>query len=382
VISAPLAPPRALYLHVPFCPRICPYCDFHKMLRHEGLVAAFVRRASAEIAAAGRRWGESLTTLYLGGGTPSHLRDDELEALLAAIRAAFQGLGREETTFEADPKTFDPERLRRWREAGVTRLSIGVQSTDDAVLRFLGRGHRGDEALQALSWGLEAGFAVSADVITAVPGQDAQRDLRAVAASGVGHVSVYTLTIEAHTSFARRGVEVDDDRAADDFDAAEAILAAHGFERYEVSNHARRGERSRHNPVYWRGEACIAIGPSAAGLEPARRDDPPGTVAVRVRNPDLKGYLRGDPPERIALSGEAFALELLMTGLRTREGVDLAVIAQRTGIDVEAAFPQALALAFRHDLLRGGGRLVATPRGVRVLNAVLREFFAEAAQRA
>jgi oxygen-independent coproporphyrinogen-3 oxidase len=374
----PLAPPRALYLHVPFCPQVCPYCDFHKMRRAAGLVEAYVARVVAEAAEAAARWPGPLATVYLGGGTPSHLTDPELDAVLGAVAAGWGGLGRDETTLEADPNTFDAERAHRWRGAGVTRLSIGTQSTQDAVLRFLGRGHTGAEALAAIEDGLGAGLRVSADVIAAVPGQDAERDLRALATSGAGHVSVYTLTVEAHTPFAVRGVAVDEDRAADDYDLAEAVLAEHGFERYEVSNHARPGQRSRHNPVYWRGAACIALGPGAAGLEPPGPDDPAGTVAVRVQNPTLKGWLRGDPPERTPVDGRAFALERLMTGLRTLEGVDLADVRAVAGVDVRATFPEAIAVARTHGLLAlEGERLRATRDGIRVLDAVLRRFFAE-----
>jgi putative oxygen-independent coproporphyrinogen III oxidase len=378
-VPVPLAPPRALYLHVPFCPQVCPYCDFHKMRRDAGLVAAYVERVVAEAAATAARWPGPLDTVYVGGGTPSHLRDDELDPVLDAIARGWGGLGGIETTLEADPLTFDAARLARWRDRGVTRVSIGLQSTQDAVLAFLGRSHRGRDALDALDQALASGLRVSADVIAAVPGQDAERDLAAVADAGVGHVSVYTLTIEALTPFARRGVRVDDDRAADDFELADRVLAGRGFERYEVSNHARPGQRSRHNPVYWRGAACLALGPAAAGLLPPEPDDPPGTVAVRTQNPPIKAWLRGDPPERTPVDGQAFALEKLMTGLRTVEGVDLRALHRSTGIDVAARFPDAIAVAARHGLLATDGDLLrATRSGTRVLDAVLRRFFAEA----
>jgi putative oxygen-independent coproporphyrinogen III oxidase len=377
-VPVPLAPPRALYLHVPFCPQVCPYCDFHKMRRDAGLVATYVERVVAEAAETAARWPGALDTVYVGGGTPSHLSDAELDAVLDAIARGWGGLGGLETTVEADPLTFDAARLARWRDRGVTRVSVGLQSTEDEVLAFLGRSHRGRDALDALDDAVASGLAVSADVITAVPGQDAERDLLAVADAGVGHVSVYTLTIEPHTPFSRRGVRVDDDRAADDFDLAERVLAQRGFERYEVSNHARTGHRSRHNPVYWRGEACLALGPSAAGLLPPEPGDPPGTVAVRTQNPPIKAWLRGDPPERTPVDGRAFALEKLMTGLRTADGVDLGELRRSTGLWAADAFPRALGVALHHDLLAlDGDRLHATRAGTRVLNAVLRGFFAE-----
>jgi len=374
--------PRALYLHVPFCPQVCPYCDFHKMRRHEGLVAAYLARLEAEAAALAARWPGELRTLYLGGGTPSHLGDAELARVLGAVRRGWGGLGTLETTLEADPGTFDIARAARWRAAGITRVSIGMQSTQEHVLRFLGRAHSGVQALQAARDALSVGLHVSLDVITAVPGQDARADLAAAAASGAQHVSVYTLTVEPFTPFAQRGVQVDEERAADDYELAEAVLAEHGLERYEVSNHARPGFESHHNQVYWRGDGWLALGPSAAGFEPPRASDPLGTRGVRTRNHPIKSWLRGDGPERTPVDGPTLALELLMTGLRTREGVDLEQLRERTDVDVHQRYALPLRAALDQNLLeQRGDRLVASRRAVMVLNAVLRTFFAAEAAR-
>src|SRR5690606_33691529 len=149
-------PVSSLYVHVPFCPSVCPYCDFHKMLRHEGLAARYVARLAQELAALAEEHGGPLETLYLGGGTPSHLRDDELERVFAAL-AGFGGPARLETTLEADPLTFDAERLTRFASLGVTRLSIGLQSTQDHVLAFLGRLHDGAQGLAAVEAALSSG---------------------------------------------------------------------------------------------------------------------------------------------------------------------------------------------------------------------------------
>jgi len=224
---------------------------------------------------------------------------------------------------------------------------------------------------------------VSVDLITAVPGGDDQADLAAVAATGAPHVSVYTLTVEPFTPFARRGVVVDEDRAADAYAAAEAVLAAAGLERYEVSNHARPGHESRHNLVYWRGDGWLALGPSAAGFEPPAPDDPPGTRGVRTRRPTIKAWLAGEAPERTPVDGPTLALELLMTGLRLREGVDLARVRERTGVELAARHAAPLAWALAAGLVeRSGNRLRATARGTPVLNAVLRPFFAAEADAA
>jgi putative oxygen-independent coproporphyrinogen III oxidase len=374
----PLAPPRALYIHVPFCVQICPYCDFHKMRRAPALVDAYLARLEAEAAALAARYPTPLDTLYIGGGTPSHLHPEELERIFAAVERGWGGLGRIETTLEADPGTFDRARARDWRARGVTRLSIGVQSTQGAVLRFLGRSHTADDGLRAIADGLAAGLRVSADAITAIPGQDAAADLRALATSGAQHISVYSLTIEPDTPFGRRRLRIDEERAADDFDLADTLLQGHGFLRYEVSNHARPGFEAAHNQIYWRAEGCLALGPSAVALLPPDPGDPSGTMAVRSTAGPIKGWLLGAGGSRQTIDALELVRERLMTGLRTRAGVDLDALQGRTGIDVRHRFPRALAHGLKHRMLQlAGAELRATSAGLRVLNAVLRPFFAE-----
>lgn len=365
--------PRALYLHVPFCPKICPYCDFHKMRRHEGLVAAYLARLEAEAEALHARFPRSLETVYFGGGTPSYLTDAELARLVGVLERTWGFPAARETTLEADPLTFDAARLEFFRALGFSRLSIGLQSSQDAVLRFLGRRHGGAEGLEAVELALAAGFAVSADLITAVPGQDAARDLHALAETGVPHVSVYSLTIEPHTPFALRGLRVDEAREADDFALAEAVLRGYGLERYEVSSHARPGHESRHNQVYWQGEHFLNLGPSAAGFWPAEN-----SLGVRVVNPPIKGWLAQAPPERLALTPERYVEDLLMTGLRTRAGVDLAAVSAKSGLDVAARYRELIARFGEAGLLElTGHTLRATPAGLLKLNGVLRAFFAQ-----
>lgn len=363
---------RALYLHVPFCPTVCPYCDFHKMLRHEGLVARYLDRLEVEIAALAERWPGPLDTVYLGGGTPSHLRDAELERVFGLLGRAWGFPATRETTLEADPRTFDRARVEGWRAAGVSRLSIGLQSTDDAVLAFLGRAHDGREGLQAVTWALEAGLRVNADVITAVPGQNARRDLERVAATGVGHMSVYSLTIEPHTPFALRGVRVDPEREADDFEAAPAVLRGWGLERYEVSNFARPGDEARHNLATWRGLPYLGVGPSASSYLPE------GPFGVRRRNPDLKGWLAGRPADEDRLDADGWVLERLLAGLRTHEGVDLAELEARAGARLAEAAPHWLHDVLHHGLLElDPGRLRPTEAGLARLDAVLTAFVRE-----
>jgi oxygen-independent coproporphyrinogen-3 oxidase len=361
---------RSLYLHVPFCPGVCPYCDFHKMRRNEGLVARYLDRLEREAHDLAERYPGPLDTVYFGGGTPSHLSDDEMARVTRLLEGTFGFPARLETTLEADPLTFTPERLRRFRDLGFDRLSIGLQSTQDAVLRFLGRVHDGKQGLQALAWALETGVRVNADVIAAVPGQDAALDLARVADTGVGHMSVYSLTIEPNTPFGLRGVRVDPEREADDFEATAPLLAAYGLRRYEVSNYARPGLEARHNLGAWRGGFYLGLGPSAASYLPEG-----GAYGTRLRNPPIRAWLEGAPPERDVLDAEGVVLERLLTGLRTREGVDLAELRAVTGLGPETTAPRWLDEALRHRLLAlDGSQLRATHDGIARLDALLRAY--------
>ncbi len=366
---------RALYLHVPFCPHVCPYCDFHKMRRNEALVERYLARLEQEAEVAALRYPGPLDTIYLGGGTPSHLSDPELTRVVRMLDRHWGFPARLETTLEADPLTFEPDRLRRFAELGFSRLSIGLQSTQDQALRFLDRRHDGRQGLQALTWALDSGLAVNADLMTAVPGQDPLADLHAVAASGIAHVSVYTLTVEPGTPFARRGIRVDPEREADDFEAAARVLASYGLERYEVSNYARPGAESHHNLAVWRGRSYLGLGPSASAYLPDG-----GPFGTRLTNPPMRAWLAGAPPERDVLAPGDVLLERLLTGLRTREGADLAAAETESGLRLERVAPRWLADATRHGLLvRDGPRLRATEAGIARLDALLRSYVRSAA---
>ena len=368
--SYPRSVVSALYVHVPFCPSVCPYCDFHKMLRHEGLVARYLDRLIEEIDEAARLHPGPLATVYLGGGTPSHLRDAELTRLLTAIDAAWGRDGRVETTMEADPLTFDEERLALFAALGVDRLSIGLQSTQDTVLRYLGRVHDGAQGMEAVDMALASPMRVNVDVMTSIEGQDLTLDLRTVAEAGARHVSVYSLTIEPETPFGRRGYTVDEELDASAYELTTAVLSAYGLERYEVSNHAAPGEESLHNLVYWRGGHYLGIGPSASGYLPA-----PGPFGARVKNPPIKGWLAGAPREVDELDADAGLLELLLTGLRTREGVALTPLREEAGVDLHEVADRWLRDTTAHDLLTlTGDRLSATPAGLQRLDALLRAF--------
>ena len=356
----------SLYVHVPFCPTLCPYCDFHVVRRGPGWVEAYLRRLKEEAQALHERFPEPLRTLYLGGGTPSYLRDRELVALFQSLPWALaQGA---EVTLEANPGTLSPGRLRLLQDLGVNRLSLGVQSSQDPVLKFLGRAHGRKGALRAVEMALEWGFRVSIDLILGLPMQDVEADLKEAARLGVGHVSAYTLQVEKGTPFALLGLKEDPEREAWAMERAEEVLGEAGLFRYEVSNFAREGEEARHNLVYWRAGFWLALGPAATGQYPGEG----GAYALRRTAPPLPRWLRGEAPKEEAISPLEHAKESLMLGLRLREGVDVGAVEERTGL---ALFPllqgRAEELAQEGLLQVRGKRLLPTPKAFPLLHRVV-----------
>ena len=362
---------RHLYVHVPFCPSICPYCDFHVLTRRSGQVEAYLARLEAQAAELAGRYTVELDTVYLGGGTPSFLRDHELTELVASVRRHL-GWGRLENTLEVNPGTVSPERAAHWRALGFDRASVGVQSLDDGVLRFLGRQHSAEQAQAAVRELTGAGLRVSGDLITAVPGQDLAADVEGLVALGVEHVSAYTLTIEPGTEFARRGVTVDEDAEREGFTHTAELLAGHGFARYELSNYARPGAESRHNRAYWHNRFYLGLGPGAAGHTPAAGPD---RLAERLTQPHLHDWLAGAATEPEAIGAEDYATDALFMGLRLAEGVDLADLSRRSGLDLRARYGAVIEAQTRQGLLTlEGERLRATPAGQWVLNRVVTAF--------
>ncbi|HEY8122920.1 MAG TPA: radical SAM family heme chaperone HemW [Myxococcota bacterium] len=374
-------PTLGVYLHVPFCERICPYCDFPVV------AARTLRRADEEryVAALlaeleGRRdgfAGHRLATLYLGGGTPSLLTPGSVSRLIEAVRAAWDG-PLEEVTLEANPSTTERERLAAFRAAGVTRLSIGVQSFDDDTLRRLGRAHRGAEAGAFIEAARAAGFAnLSLDLIFGAPSQTLDA-VRGDAAAALGHrpehVSAYALTLEPGTPFARavaadKLAVPDDDTAADMMLALGAAFEAAGLERYEVSSWARPGHAARHNRRYWQRRPVLGLGVGAHSHEPPRAGEPFGARSANERG--LEDYLarieggRCEPPEREVLAEETARSEAVFLALRTREGLEARAFAAEFGAPPRTFFAPAIdaARAAGHVLERSNGDLALSPAG-------------------
>ena len=372
---------RALYIHWPFCLAKCPYCDFNSHVRdrvdegwwRESLLADMRHEA----ALAG---GEPLESIFFGGGTPSLMPPALVESLLREADSLWGFAPGIEITLEANPSSVEAENFRSLAGAGINRVSLGLQALDDQALGFLGRLHNVKEGLEALETAQLAFGRVSFDLIYARPGQgpaEWEAELRRALSFGTGHLSLYQLTIEPGTRFAtdvRRGAftPLGDDEAADLFTLTRELTTKAGLPAYEISNHARPGEESRHNLTYWRYQDYCGIGPGAHG----RRG---GLATTRHRKPEnwlaaVDSSGRGIVGERV-LSASEQASEALLMGLRLAEGIDLALLASRFGIACEALIDaDRLAFYSVHGLVRQHGtRIIVTEAGMPLLDGLLGE---------
>ena len=379
----------SVYVHFPWCLRKCPYCDFNSYgtpredVPHAAYADAVIRELERRAPSVE---GHALASVFFGGGTPSLWEPRELGRVLAAIRGTFaQHADDLEVTVECNPTSLDRERAALLREAGVNRLSIGVQSLDAERLRFLGRLHDAPMALTAIEGALLEMERVSADLIFGNPGQTPaqfEAELARILDTGVRHVSAYALTIEQGTQFgelAKKGrlpLAIEDD-VADTFLAAEALSASRGLAHYEVSNYAAPGEESRHNLHYWRGGAYLGLGAGAVGCLPR-----PDRSARRWRDEALPDrYVAAAGTDAVetwqeSLSPDDRVREAFMLGLRTAEGVDLSRLAAATGIDPlagrEAVLEKRIA---KGELRRDGDRLRVPPAHWLVLDSIVSDLF-------
>ena len=314
-----------LYLHIPFCHRICPYCSFYKHTPGDTSIGSFVSAITAE---AKSRITENPRTLYLGGGTPSMLSPSHLTQLFAALHATIDFSKLEEVTLEANPATFDTTKARLFRELGVTRISLGVQSFTPHVLKTLGREHTVAQASNAVSILREAGIpSVNIDLMFSIPGQskaDWEATLRHAIALRPDHISAYNLTYEEDTAFfesLRRGeMRENEDHDAEFFHLADELLTDAGFDHYETSNYATPGHHSTHNQGYWHGEDYLGLGPSAVStLDNIRWKNIPDTARYVTQVTSIGNALT----ESESLDEEARRLERIALGLRTKDGISL-----------------------------------------------------------
>ena len=375
--------PLSLYVHWPFCLSKCPYCDFNSHVRDAVDQTRWRNALLVELKATetllGRR---QIETIFFGGGTPSLMPPETVAALIDATRRRFQPADDLEITLEANPTSVEASRLAAFRDAGVNRVSLGVQALDDDALRFLGRQHGAREAIKAVEIAQALFERVSFDLIYARPGQSGaawRAELTRALSLARDHLSLYQLTIEKGTPFhalVRDGTFTppDDDDAFELFEATQTLTAAAGLPAYEVSNHAAMGQASRHNLAYWRYQDYAGIGPGAHGrlvLADGRAVATRGHAKPETWLEAVERTGAGSV-EVTELSPRERAEEMLMMSLRLDEGLDLHAFTRRTGITLDAlSVPEK-----RLKLIDGGflsetsDRLRATPRGRAVLSAL------------
>jgi putative oxygen-independent coproporphyrinogen III oxidase len=367
-------PPLALYVHIPWCIRKCPYCDFNSHeKRGEIPEAQYVEALIADLEfALPSIWGRRFASVFFGGGTPSLFSPEAIDRILAAVRARVPLAPDAEITLEANPGTFEQAKFAGFRAAGVNRLSLGVQSFNPIHLRALGRVHDEREARTAAAAALEIFGNVNLDLMYALPEQtvdEARDDVVAALAFETPHLSFYHLTIEPNTLFHRHPPPLpDDDAAADIADAVEAALTDAGYGHYETSAFARPGRESRHNLNYWRFGDYLGIGAGAHS-----KLSFPERVVRQVRHKHPQQYLermaRGEPllEEREVTRGE-IGFEFMLNALRLTDGIPLALFAERTGFPPTIVRKELDEAEQRGLLVRDHERIKPTPLGRRFLN--------------
>ena len=375
VMQLTALPPLSVYIHLPWCLKKCPYCDFnsHEVAPAQMPQQRYLDALQADLEAAlPLVWGRSVQSVFIGGGTPSLFSPEAIDSLIASLRARLTLSADCEITLEANPGTFEKDRFRAFRAAGVTRLSVGVQSFDDAALQRLGRVHDSAQAIAAVEEAAQAFDTFNLDIMYALPGQTREAlrlDIATALSLGPPHISIYHLTIEPNTYFAKYPpVMVADDEAYAMLDLLTEATGAAGLERYEVSAYAKAGHRCRHNLNYWQFGDYLGLGAGAhSKLSFAHR------VVRQTRYRDPKLYmeqaLAGQCLAQEAEIGRSdLAFEFMLNALRLKDGFVLQQFTQRTGQSI-SSISAALEQAERRGLLwRDLVRVAPTEKGYDFLN--------------
>ena len=416
--SAP--PPLALYIHVPWCVRKCPYCDFNSheaktIIPEDEYVAALIADLESALP---QIWGRIVSSIFIGGGTPSLFSPEAYDTLLAAVRARVNLQADAEITLEANPGTVEAAKFAGFRNAGINRVSLGIQSFDDAKLRSLGRIHSADEARRAIDLALQHFDRVNLDLMYALPEQklkQAEADMKEAISRGTEHLSAYHLTLEPNTPFHHSPPPLpDDDLSADMQLMVEEFFAAAGYEHYETSAFAKRGGRCRHNLNYWNFGDFLGIGagahgkltvpaagpsqggdsvkpggqasPGRTGVTPARGAGDGGWVhqvvrEMRRKHPRdyLNGAQRGDfILERRNVTATELPFEFMMNALRLTEGFPSRLFDERTGLPLARVHAELLKAQRDGFIEVTAERITPTLRGQRFLNTLLQSFLRDA----
>jgi putative oxygen-independent coproporphyrinogen III oxidase len=377
-------PPLALYVHIPWCVKKCPYCDFNShQARGDVPERAYVEALITDLELAlPDVWGRRVHSIFLGGGTPSLFSAAAIETLISAFRARLQLAGDCEITLEANPGTFEAEKFRGYREAGVNRLSIGIQSFNPGHLKALGRIHDDGEARRAIEIAQNHFDNINLDLMYALPQQtpeEARADVEAALEAGTTHLSFYHLTLEPNTLFYRHPPALpDDDAAASMQDAIAQALAGGGYVHYETSAWAKPGRECRHNLNYWRFGDYLGIGAGAHG-KLSFRDRIARTVRWKQPKEYLERVAEGRPmQESREIERADLAFEFMMNALRLPEGFPVSSFAERTGLQIALAEKPLREAEARGLIVRDHERIRPTDLGQRFLNDLLQLFLPDA----
>ena len=371
-----------IYVHWPFCKATCPYCDFNSHVRHEGVDArSFAKALGTELTwFAARTPGRTVTSIFFGGGTPSLMPPEAVGHVLETIASLWSVSPDVEITLEANPTSIEAENFRGYRAAGVNRVSVGVQALNDEDLKALGRQHSSEEAIAAFRLAAKIFPRVSFDMIYARPNQTPEQwraELTRALAEQQGHMSLYQLTIEPGTAYFdlyERGrlVTPTDDRAADLYDLTQELTEKAGLPTYEISNHARPGQESRHNLLYWRYGEYAGVGP---GAHSRLADGENRRALIAERHPEtwrelLRTQGHGMVSDSVVPPVDQ-ASEYLLMGMRIAEGIDMDRYAALAGREIDSS--KLAGMKSMGLIKRNGQQLMATADGRKLLNAVIAE---------
>jgi putative oxygen-independent coproporphyrinogen III oxidase len=368
-------PPLALYVHIPWCVRKCPYCDFNSHERGGALPEKeYVDKLLFDLEALlPSVWGRRLVSVFIGGGTPSLFSPESIDTLLAGVRARLPLEPGAEVTLEANPGTVEAARFAGFRAAGVNRISIGVQSFDERMLKALGRIHSADEARRAIAAARASFDNVNIDLMYGLPGQDAamaRADIEEAARAGVPHVSAYQLTIEPNTVFFSKPPRLPGHDASADMQlVVEQTLHDEGFERYETSAFAKPGMRCRHNLNYWEFGDYLGIGAGAHG-----KLSFPDRITRHEQAKQPTEYLKGVPAKETVVTARELPFEFMLNALRLVDGFEARLFTERTGLPL-LSIERFLEKAEQRGLLeRDFKRIAPTAKGRLFLNELLELF--------
>lgn len=375
-------PPLSLYVHVPWCVRKCPYCDFNSHALQDPVPEQqYLAALQADLEQAlPLVWGRQVISVFIGGGTPSLLSSAAVDAMLAMIRARLNLLPDAEITLEANPGTVEAGRFNDYARSGVNRISLGIQSFNDQALHALGRIHDGKQARQAIDIAQKAVGRINLDIMYALPGQDLaalRQDLTTALSFDTGHMSVYHLTLEPNTVFAKYPPQLpDDDESAAMHDLVLELTAAGGWQQYEVSAYAKPGQECNHNRNYWEFGDYLGIGPGAHGklsfhdriIRQAKLKNPASWMAAAIRNDGSHLAEQTEP------DWKSLGFEFMLNALRLRYGVERSSFPERTGQSL-MVLSDAIGRAVKRGLLDPDPlRFKASALGWRFLNDLQAEF--------